>query len=95
VTITLDNYVGQAKNQLREDLSELYSKIASGFAAPSAAEKDNLSLIVERYAKAKADFDKIKSKEFKKMERFLTEKQLEPVKIKTYDAFINDYILIF
>jgi hypothetical protein len=24
------------------------------------------------------------------MQTYLTEKQLEPVKIKTYDAFIND-----
>lgn len=90
VITTGDNYVGQAKNQLREDLSELYSKVASGFEAPSASEMENLSLITERLEKAIAEFEKIKSKEVKKFEKYLTESGTTPIQVKTYEAFIKD-----
>jgi hypothetical protein len=90
VITTGDNYVGQAKNQLREDLSELYSKVASGFEAPSASELENLSLITERFEKAVAEFGKLKSKEVKQFEKYLTESGSQPVTVKTYEAFIKD-----
>ncbi|TNE73370.1 hypothetical protein EP331_04565 [bacterium] len=90
VITTGDNYVGTAKNQLREDISELYSKIASGFEAPSSSELENLSLLTERYEKAVKEFEKLKNKEVKKLEKYITEKGGAAITLKTYEAFIKD-----
>ncbi|UII31703.1 hypothetical protein LVD17_25775 [Fulvivirga ulvae] len=85
-----DNYVGAAEPQLREKLSDLYSKIAAGFEKPSASEMDNLKLIEERFNKAKADFKNIKDKQIGKMIAYLQKSELEPVTIKSKDDFLSE-----
>lgn len=62
VVTTGDNYVGMAEPQLREKMANLYSKVADGYDAPSAADLDNLVLIRDRFARAKADFEALKPK---------------------------------
>ena len=79
VITTGDNYVSSADPQLREKMADLYSKIASSYDKPSPAELDNLSVIQERFNKAKTDFEKLKKKA-----------RLKDFKIKSFDEFIED-----
>ncbi len=77
VITTGDNYVGSAEPQLREDLLDLYSKVAGAFAPPSRPEMANLKLIKERFKEAKNTFKNINKKgipvELKSLEEFLNE----------------------
>ncbi len=77
VITTGDNYVGSAEPQLREDLLDLYSKVAGGFAPPSRPELANFKLIKERFNKAQKTFKAINKKgitvEIKPLEEFLKE----------------------
>ena len=84
-----DNYVGAAEPQLREKLSDLYSKIASGYERPSASEMENLQLLEERFNKAKADFDKIKEKEVSKMNAYIQKNNLKAVELKSFEDFLK------
>ena len=59
VITTGDNYVGQAENELREDLLDLFSKISDSYDKPSQNDMDNLKLVVDEYNKLKSDYDKI------------------------------------
>lgn len=79
VITTGDNYVGSAEPQLRELMADLYSKIANSYDKPSNAELGNLSLITERFNKAKTDFEKLKKKA-----------KVKDLQIKTFDEFINE-----
>ena len=79
VITTGDNYVGAAEPQLREKMADLYSKIASSYDKPSNAELESLSLIEERFEKAKKDYDKIKKKA----------KFFGDLKLETFDEFIK------
>ncbi|MFK7953332.1 MAG: hypothetical protein AB8B73_10845, partial [Ekhidna sp.] len=90
VITTGDNYVASAEPQLRSKIGELYSKIASGFEPPSASEKENLSLLDERYEKARNDFSYIKSKKVPKMEKYMEGKGITEIKIKSYEEFIDN-----
>ena len=85
VITTGDNYVGTVDPQLREDLSDLYSKVAGGFAPPSRPEMTNIMLIEERFKKANKSFNSIRKKEIKK---FL--KAGNEVSIKSFDDFIKE-----
>jgi hypothetical protein len=62
VITTGDNYVGSAEPQLREKMADLYSKLASSYDKPSAADLENLGIVNERFMKAKEDLTKIKKK---------------------------------
>jgi hypothetical protein len=90
VITTGDNYVGAADPQLREDLADLYSKVAGGFNPPSKSEMDNLSLLEERFSDAKKSFEEIKLKRVLKMEQYLEKTGSESVKIKSYEDFISE-----
>lgn len=79
VITTGDNYVGAAEPQLREKMADLYSKIAGSYDKPSASELESLSIIEERFNKAKEDFGKLKKKS-----------KLEGLNIKTFEEFIKD-----
>ncbi len=79
VITTGDNYVGSAEPQLREKMSDLFSKIAGSSDIPSNAELENLDIIEERFTKAKNDYAKIKKKV----------KFLEELKLKTFEEFIK------
>ncbi len=59
---TGDNYVGSAVPELREEITELYSKIASGFEVPSSSELENLSALEERFNTAKVQWAKLHKK---------------------------------
>ena len=59
VITTGDNYVGMAKNELREDLLDLFSKISVSYDKPSQNDMDNLNLVVEEYDNLKSEYDKI------------------------------------
>ncbi len=79
VITTGDNYVGSAEPQLREKMADLYSRVASSYDKPSAAELENLQLIEGRYNDAKKVFMKLKK-----------EAKIDDLKLKTFDEFISD-----
>ena len=59
VITTGDNYVGTAENELREDLLDLYSKLASSYDKPSRNDLDNLGIVEDEYYNLKSEYDKI------------------------------------
>ena len=59
VITTGDNYVGQAENELRENLLDLFAKISSSYDKPSQNDMDNLNLVVQEYDNLKSEYDKI------------------------------------
>lgn len=89
VVTTGDNYVGTAPPQLREKLSSLYSDIATNYEAPSPAQKENISLLSDRFEKAKADFENIKSKKLSKFEKYLTKGRMEALQFNTREEFLD------
>ncbi len=79
VITTGDNYVGSAEPQLREHMADLYSKVASSYDKPTAAELNNLAVISARFNKAQQDFQKIRDKYLKKQE----------LEFKSFDEFLE------
>lgn len=79
VITTGDNYVGAAEPQLREKMSDLYSKIATSYDKPSNSELESLSIVEERFYKAKKDYAKIKKKA----------KFLKDLQLKSFDEFVK------
>lgn len=79
VITTGDNYVSSAEPQLREKMADLYSKIAGSYDKPSNAELENLSIIKNRFFKAKKDFEKLKKKA-----------NTKDLQLKTFDEFVNE-----
>ncbi|GIR21683.1 MAG: hypothetical protein CM15mP36_08900 [Flavobacteriales bacterium] len=79
VITTGDNYVGAAKKQLREKMSDLYSKVASSYDKPSANELENLVLIENEMKSANKRYSKI----LKKVNSTLIPK-------KSFEDFINE-----
>jgi hypothetical protein len=79
VITTGDNYVGSAEDQLREKMSDLYSKIATSYDTPSNSELESLSIIEERFVAAKKNYAKTKRKV----------KFLKTLKLKTFEAFVK------
>ena len=79
VITTGDNYVGSAEPQLREKMADLYSKIAGSYDKPSNAELESLSIIEERFNKAKTDYAKLKKKV----------KFLDELELKTFEKFVK------
>ena len=77
VITTGDNYVGSADPELREKLADLFSKIVGSYDKPSNSELEFLSIVENRYVKAKRDFDKISRKIKSKKE----------IKLKTFEEF--------
>ncbi|HLZ15899.1 MAG TPA: hypothetical protein VKQ08_02620, partial [Cyclobacteriaceae bacterium] len=85
-----DNYVGAAEPQLREKMTELYSKVADSFYKPNTAEMGNLEAIETRFNAAKGDFKKIKDKELKKLTSLLSpENKFGQLPILSYDEFLK------
>jgi len=89
VVTTGDNYVGAGEPQLREDLAELYSKVASTFYKPSDAELNNLAALEDRMQKAKASFKKTKEKHSPKLNETMAKNKAEPIILKSFDEFIK------
>ena len=77
VITTGDNYVGSAEPELREKLADLFSKIVGSYDKPSNSELEFLSIVENRYSKARKDFDNISKKiKFK-----------EALQLKTFEEF--------
>jgi len=77
VITTGDNYVGIAEPELREKLADLFSKIVGSYDKPSNSELEFLSIVENRYSKARKDFDNISKKiKFK-----------EALQLKTFEEF--------
>lgn len=89
VVTTGDNYVGTAPPQLREKISALYADIASSFEAPTASQKENITLLMERFDKASQDFMKIKDKLLPKFEKYLEKASLEGITFESRQEFID------
>ncbi|NBP68228.1 MAG: hypothetical protein EBU52_05745 [Cytophagia bacterium] len=89
VVTTGDNYVGAGEPQLREDLSELYSKVASTFFKPSNAELDNMAAISERMQTAKVTLKKVKEKHAPKLNEVMSKNNMQPIILKPFDEFVK------
>lgn len=89
VVTTGDNYVGTAPPQLREKLSALYSDVAANFEAPSAAQIENINLLMERFEKAKQSFETIKKKRLTKFEKYLAKSEMQPIEFQTKEEFVD------
>ena len=77
VITTGDNYVSSAEPELREKLADLFSKIVGSYDKPSNSELEFLSIVENRYSKARKDFDNISKKiKFK-----------EALQLKTFEEF--------
>ncbi len=85
-----DNYVNSAEPQLRSKIADLFSKIASGYQAPSQSELDNMALLEERLEKAKTDLSFIKSKRVARMDKDMERKGITQLEIQSFEEFIND-----
>ena len=77
VITTGDNYVSSAEPELREKLADLFSKIVGSYDKPSNSELEFLSIVENRYSKAKEDFNKISKKI----------KSKKDIKLKTFEEF--------
>jgi hypothetical protein len=83
--------VGAAEPQLREKLSDIYSKVASSFYKPNTAELGNLQAVETRFNNSKTEFKKIKDKELKKLTSLLNpENKFGTVPMKSYDEYIKE-----
>lgn len=89
VVTTGDNYVGAGEPQLREDLAELYSKVASTFYKPSDAELQNMAALEERMQSALVSFKKIKDKHSPKLSEVMAKNNMQPIILKSFDEFLK------
>lgn len=85
-----DNYVGAGEPQLREDLADLYARVANSFYKPNTAEIDNMTAMQGRLATAKEEFKKIKDKHLSKITNQLNKDGAkDPLVFKTFDEFLQ------
>ncbi|MFM7853598.1 MAG: hypothetical protein ACKO96_17170, partial [Flammeovirgaceae bacterium] len=85
-----DNYVGAGEPQLREDLADLYARVARSFYKPNTAEIDNLAAIQSRLSSAKEEFKKIKDKHLSKITNQRNKDGIkDPLVFKTFDEFLQ------
>ena len=81
----------RTKPELREKLSAVYADVAQNFEAPSQAQLENINLLMERFSKAKADFEKIKSKRLSKFEKYLQKNEMKPISFDSREDFIENF----
>ena len=62
VITTGDNYVGSAEPQLREKMTNIFSRIENNPGAPTNTELENLSQVRKRYESAKLELSKLEKK---------------------------------
>ncbi len=89
VVTTGDNYVGAAENQLREDLLELYSKIAQSYHRPNKAELDNLEAIESRFNSSKSDYQKAVEKHVNKVMAMASKEGLKTPAIVSFEEYLK------
>ena len=88
VITTGDNYVGRAENQLREDLGEIYSTIATYYGAPTVTQLENVDLMENKLTKATTEFKALQNGSMKKYDEKLDKMELTKVMLKTYEEYI-------
>jgi photosystem II stability/assembly factor-like uncharacterized protein len=84
-----DNYFFSADPQLREKMSDLYSKVAQSYNKPNQAELDNLEAIETQFNDSKVEYKKIRDKYLPKLTAFLNKDKVEPLVLKTFDEFMQ------
>ncbi len=89
VITTGDNYVGRAENQLREDLSEIYSTIGRNYGAPTQSQLANVDFMKSKLKQAKEQMEAIRSGSMKKYTAGLTRTELELPKLKTFAEYVE------
>lgn len=89
VITTGDNYVGQAENELREDMGELFSTIGGYEGAPSPSHMENLKKIEAEMQTARGTFEKIKGKSLKKFLAASEKLEVKLPEMKTYEEFVK------
>ncbi len=87
-----DNYVGAAEPELREKLGTIYSTVAGYYGKPSKSQYQNIELVMNRFNKAKSDFEGIKTKDYNKYVKAVANLKIEvaPLTIKTYEEFLTN-----
>ena len=88
VITTGDNYVGAAEDQLREDISDLYSVVTDNFDKPGNNQYENLATLENELADAMAKYEDIREKEWAKYEKAASKHEVETLKIKSYEEFL-------
>ncbi len=89
VVMSGDNYVGSSEPQLREEISNLYSVIGSWLGKPSNLHYKNYDLLKEQFDEAKANFENIKAKQLKKVEKFALKNELKAREIESFEEFVK------
>ena len=79
VITTGDNYVGAAEPQLREKMTNIFSRIESNPGAPTSTELDNLNQIRNRYDSSRTELSKLEKKY----------KLIKRVELKTKESFLK------
>lgn len=89
VVTTGDNYVGRAENELREDIADLYSKLAVGFDAPTPAEMENLRVLEDELETARKDFEKLENGSVSKLQSHLQKSGKPAIAVMNYEEFLE------
>ncbi len=85
-----DNYVGTGKPQLREDMGEVYGKVAGSFEMPSSSDLKSIEVMEARFNEAKTAYAKIRDKEIAKMNTFIEKNDIPSLEIKKFEGFIQE-----
>lgn len=91
VVTTGDNYVGTAKNQLREDMSSLYGKIAANYDKPSTSDMENYQGLTKRYAAKQKILNAIKGKELKALQSWMEKNEVVGKVMKTKAEYLAKF----
>lgn len=89
VITTGDNYVGTSENELREDMTDLYSTIAEYYGEPSKTQLQNLDKIKGEFEEAKISYQKIKDKAMKKYLTALGKKELQGPQLESFEEYVK------
>ncbi len=84
-----DNYVGTSEKQLREKISDLFSKISGTYDRPTKAEMLNLQVLVEQLETAKQTYTNINKSSFSKLLKEVKQANLNSIEYQSFDAFIK------
>lgn len=84
-----DNYVGQAKKQLREDIGNLYSVVTRNYDKPGNGQYQNLASLEKRLEESHETFNAIQKKEWVKFEKAASKAGLETLEVKSFDGFLK------
>ena len=84
-----DNYVGAGEPQLREKLGQIYSTIGSYYGAPTSSQLENITMLKNSFAEAKAQFEKIKGTNLKAFEKELVKKSMTLPIIVSFEEFLK------